>query len=101
MLPVRLSVPAEIDLREIAEYIAERNEAAADRFLMQFADRCDLLSTSPFLGEVCPSNLDGLRMISLQASYVIFYSVEPDRINIARIVHGARDWPSILSSPRD
>ena len=32
----------------------------------------------------------------MEGSYVIFYEVVPDAISIYRLLHGARDLPTIL-----
>lgn len=37
----------------------------------------------------------GLRR-RLHAGYLIFYRVGTDRVEIVRIIHGARDYPSLL-----
>jgi toxin ParE1/3/4 len=99
MLRVRISHPAESDLGGIIDYLAERNPSAAQKFIGQFLERCDLLALNPLLGETCQSTMGEWRMISLQSSYIIFYSVEPDRIEIARVIHGARDWQAMVMPP--
>ena len=35
----------------------------------------------------------------VHGDYLIFYAVEDDYVEVARIIHGARDWLEILGDP--
>ena len=87
---VDLSKRAEADVDEIWTYIARNNEAAADRVIDRIYDRFEMLGEQPDLGESAGHLTAGLRR-TVVGKYVIYYEIEPDRVLIRRILHGARD----------
>ena len=84
------------DLREIREFIASDDPAAADRVLDRVRERLDLLLESPLAGRQRPELAPGLRSFP-SGRYVIFYVAEEGQVRVARVLHGARDieglWP--------
>lgn len=86
------------DLLEIWAYIAEDNEAAADRLLYNFDEKFDLLATQPGLGRSRPELLPGLRSFPA-SSYVVFYLEDRDGVSIVRVLHSARDLGQIEFRP--
>jgi plasmid stabilization system protein ParE len=93
---VRLSGIAESDLEEIGNFIAEDNPLRADGFVLELLDRCyglaNYSSRYPVVGSLrgyevrrCPYR-----------SYLIFYVVLPDGLEIARILHSARDYMRLV-----
>jgi toxin ParE1/3/4 len=91
----RLAYQAERDLEEIADYLADRNPAAAVRLLENLFDKFLLLSQNPFLGE-SRSDLPRKPRCFSVGKYVIFYQPTLNGIEIARVVHGSRDWGSLF-----
>ena len=88
------------DLQTAARRIRRDNPQAADAFLEAAYDTFDFLSRNPGLGrrrgdlgypEVRCWRIAGFRR------YLIFYRELPDRIQIWRVLHGARDLHSALS----
>ena len=78
------------DAAEIWAYIAADNPSAADRLLNYF-DRIFLkLSAQPNMGKGAGKIAPNLRVIST-GSYVVFYRTTKDGIEVARIIHSARD----------
>lgn len=78
------------DAAEIWAYIAADNPSAADRLLNHF-DRTFLkLSAQPNMGKGVEEIAANLRVISI-GSYMIFYRGTEEGIEIARILHSARD----------
>jgi plasmid stabilization system protein ParE len=78
------------DLEEIHDYIAEDDAATADSFLGQLRRRCDLLAEQPMIGRERPELYPGLRSFAF-GRYVILYRVLADEVEIAAVIHGARD----------
>ena len=81
---------AAADAVEIWTYIAADNPSAADRLLHRI-DRIFLkLSAQPNMGKVVGEIAPNLRVISI-GSYMVFYRTREDGIEVARILHAARD----------
>ena len=87
---VRRSRLAANDLMEIWLAIARDDESAADRLLDRFEETCRRLADSPALGRSRDELAPGLRSFPI-ARYVIFYRPVKNGIEIARVLHGARD----------
>ena len=92
---------AEEDAREIALYIAEDNPGTADAFRVALERIREMLADLPEIGSSRSFNnkeLDGLRMLRIPKfeKYLIFYRPVPEGIEIIRVLHGARDIPSLF-----
>ena len=89
------------DIEEIFATIAADQPGAAERFESSVRRECELLAAFPYLGRArafrSPA-LRGLRSrpISGFASWLVFYRVEGDVIEVVRVLHGARDLPATL-----
>jgi toxin ParE1/3/4 len=94
MLVVRTKL-ADEDLLDIWFYVGADDMDAADRLLDQIDTRCDSLGQYPEKGVQRDALMPGMRSI-LTGNYVIFYRVHRDRVEILRILHGSRDFPSIF-----
>jgi toxin ParE1/3/4 len=82
------------DLRAAARYIRRDNPAAARAFLEAAYDTFEFLARNPGVGrnradlgfpEIRSWRVDGFRR------YLVFYRELPNRIQIWRVLHGARD----------
>jgi toxin ParE1/3/4 len=97
MIPVRFSKLALSDLKQIADYIAANNEAAARRVINRLEELCYLLGDLPGLGR--PSNVAGVRKLVADWNYLIAYEIQtrrdgaPRAVVILRVYHGARNLP--------
>lgn len=95
---VRLLGIAEEDFTEIISFIAADNPAAADAVANKIEKNLELLSGNPELGRIPREeeirNL-GYRYLIVQ-DYLIFYTIEARTIFIHRILHGARNYKSLL-----
>ena len=95
---IRLLKIAEEDFTEIIEFIAADNPTAADKVATKIESNLLLLYENPLLGRI-PRDKEirslGYRFLIAQ-SYVIFYTIENKTIYIHRILHGARNYKSIL-----
>lgn len=83
------------DTREIWEYIAADDPAAASRLLRLFDERLKLLRDHPQIGQSLDEVSQGLRCTPVK-SYLIFYREVPDGIQLLRILHGARHWEMLF-----
>ena len=91
----RLSRLAERDLDEMADYIADRNPSAAIQELEKLLKRLALLATQPLMGQL-REDLPGRPRAFCSGSYLILYRPTSDGIEVARVVHAARDVASLL-----
>lgn len=103
-IPYRLVItePAEIDLRDIADYFANElmEPAIARRMITQIAEAIFQLEQLPFRnGLVRDERLagQGIRKL-LVDSYIVFYVVSDGEgtVTIIRILYGKRNWSSLL-----
>ncbi len=95
MAQVQRTRPAEIDLLEIWTYIAEDSAEAAEEVLRSIAQKCRDCAEFPGMGRRRDELSPGLRSV-VQGSYIIFYRPLEDGIRLMRVVHGARDLPSLF-----
>jgi toxin ParE1/3/4 len=94
---VVLSELAEADLADAWVFIAQDNAQAADRLLDQSYEKCEFLAGSPKAGRQRPEVDPSIRSFAV-GSYVIFYRESPTGIEVARVLHGRRDIPSLFRS---
>jgi toxin ParE1/3/4 len=90
-----LTARAEEDLIEIWTYIAADNPAAADRVIDRIEDMFGRVATNPQLGQARTDLAEGLRY-SVSGSYLVLYRQVGADVEIVRVVHGARDVPSLF-----
>lgn len=91
-----LSEKAEADLEEIAAHIAEESPRAAVQVIAAIRAKCELIALQPLLYPVREDIASGFRR-ALANPYGLWFQLLPDgSVRIERIVHGARDLPSLL-----
>lgn len=83
------SVFAELDLEEIADYIARDNPRRALSYLREIREHCRNIVTFPKAAPLCEELGQGIRVIPL-GRYLIFYTVDLDKVRIERILSGSR-----------
>jgi toxin ParE1/3/4 len=86
---------AEADLEDIALYIAEDNVQAARRWIEDMHALCQQLGEMPSMGVAKSSIRPGLRMLPA-GSYLILYQQVDKGVEIAWVLHGARQWQDLL-----
>lgn len=84
------SPTADADLWEILIYVARDNEAAAFRLVETIDEKCRLLARFPGIGTARPELSKNLRSFPY-GNYLILYRAIDDGIEVARVVHGARN----------
>jgi len=100
-LRLHISARADTDLVEIAEYISINNPAAASRSLHSCGDGMKLLARMPTVGpvyEIENARLSGMRKWGVKGfpKYLIFYRFDDHTLFVARVIHGARDLPTLF-----
>jgi toxin ParE1/3/4 len=91
----RLGRLAKQDLADIHNDIEPNNAAAAERLEDLFFDKFLLLSKQPGIGASRPEFAGGdLRVFPVE-NYAIFYRPFDGGIEIARVIHAARDFPAL------
>ncbi len=85
------------DLREISEFIAKDDPAAADRVGRRIIGTVELLAGNPNLGRVLPERPHLAYREIVQRPYRILYHVRKrtQSIEVMRIWHGARGVPRL------
>lgn len=84
------------DVLDIWAYIAQDNPAAADKLLCRIDETMQLLAENPGTGISQYQYREGLHCKPVSKRYLIFYEPIDDGIRIIRVLHGARDWESLL-----
>lgn len=93
---VHLTAEAEFDLEAIGDFIARDNPARALSFLRELRGKCLDLADMPERFPVVPRyETTGVRR-RVHGDYLIFYRVEPGRVVILHILHGAQNYTAIL-----
>lgn len=86
------------DLEDIGQFIARHNPERADSFVDEIIAIYDRLAEHPHMGRDRSELADGMRSFPC-ARYVIFYRVVDRGVEILRVLHGARDLPSLFEAP--
>jgi len=87
------------DLLDIWSFIAQDNPTAADRVSEAIFGACAFLADSPLAGRI-RKELTPLPVrfwvVQPYSNYLIVYGPEKKPLQIIRILHGARNLPSLL-----
>ncbi len=74
-------------LNKFADYIAQDNKSAAEKWLLAFLDKTDQLATHPESGRVVPEYNDPNLRELVDGNYRLIYRIKVDRIYIQTIRH--------------
>ena len=96
MAHYRIAELASDDLAEIHRYIAADNPSAADRLLATLFETFGVIATHPELGTARPEYKGGDLRTFTVGNYVIFYRRVGPIVEVAHILHGARDINSLM-----
>jgi toxin ParE1/3/4 len=81
------------NLEAEADYIAEDNPAAAHRLVQRITRAVDLLAKNPAMGR--PGRVSGTReLVVADTPYIVPYRVRANAVEILRVFHAARKWPT-------
>ena len=101
MHPSQFSPQAWQDALEITAYIGTDNTQTASRFVPALEVTCEQLIALPGMGRVRQfrrKDLQGTRIMPVTGfeNYLIFYAPAGKSIKVLRILHAARDFPTIF-----
>lgn len=96
-MKLRVAKRAAQDLREIKDYIAQDNPAAAVNLLKKLRERFHLLLDSPGIGRNRPEIWPSMRSSGV-GEYLILYRPFTGGIEVVRVVHAKRDLGRIVIS---
>lgn len=91
---------AHADLLEIWVHIANDSFEAADQVLDQIGQKCEMIREFPHIGRLREDLSIGLRSIT-SGKYVICYRVKDDRVDVIRVLHGARNLTAIFQNSQE
>ena len=95
---VRLQKARE-DIVEIAAWIMLDNTVAGDDFLSALEETLRMLSDQPMSGQIykISDNLELRRFrVKRFGKYLLFYRAFDEHIELVRVLHGARDIPTLF-----
>lgn len=95
MNQLRFTREARVDLNDLFDYISRDKPRAAIGVVSRIEKKCRLLARRPMLGTPCDELSPGLRQTSV-GTYVIYYRISPDGIEVIRVVSGFRDLVSLF-----
>ena len=100
-LPITRTDEAVEDIADLHYFFFERDASVAEKFLTCLYETYEMIANMPELGELYhfrnPAMQDArVRRIKKFSNYLIFYRIETDRIEILRVLHGARDYMNLF-----
>ena len=95
-MKVVFSEKAERDLEEIADWIARGNPERARTFVIEFVKAAKSVGRAPRSYSFVDKSRDPHLRRRVHESYLIFFDVGRDAVEILHIVHGARDYALIV-----
>ena len=78
------------DLGDVWDFVSPRGKSAANRFVAKIRKQCRQLARFPGIGRSREELAPGLRSFAVPP-FVIFFQVHDRAVEIARVLHGARD----------
>jgi len=87
---------AERDLNNIFDFIARDNLPAAEKLMETVEQKCQRLASHPGIGALRSDLAAALRAFPV-GNYVNFYREASDGIANVRVIHGARDIPTLFT----
>ena len=92
MLLIEWTASARLDLLEILDYIAERNEPASHQLFERIEQDVEHAAEHPYLFK-SSQRVPGLREIVTHPNYIIFYQVTATSLKVVNVVHARREFP--------
>lgn len=85
--------PASFDRKEIREYIAQDNPAAALALDEMISEKAAQLIDHPGLGR--PGRVAGTRELIAHQNYILIYDIAQDQdlVRVLRVLNAAQQWP--------
>ena len=88
---------ANADLADIFRIVLRGSQSndVAEGFVSRIIQRCERIGNAPHGGRPRDDLEPGLRTVAFERSVVIAYRVEADRVRIANVFYGGRDFESL------
>jgi toxin ParE1/3/4 len=87
------SARAIADLKAVRDFVARENPEAAQETALKIISSIDILSMFPAAGQ--NGRVVGTRELVIAGTpYVIPYRLREGRIEVLRVIHSARKWPT-------
>jgi toxin ParE1/3/4 len=94
-MPIRWLKDAILDLIELRQYVAQDNPHAAQDIARRIIMSIELLRDNPSMGRI--GRVEGTRELVISGlPYIIPYRIKNKVVEILRVLHGARRWPTEL-----
>ena len=90
------SAESERDLNDIFDYIAVHSVSAAEKLVREIYKKFTLLCELPEIGRKRDELLPNLRAFNVD-NYIVFYREKGETLEIARVLHGSRDFTAIFT----
>jgi len=91
-----LTAAAVADLEDISDYISLENPVRAKSFIEELRAACDGILEIPRGYPLVPRHEQfGIRR-KVHGNYLIFYRISGETIEVIHVLHGARDYESLL-----
>jgi antitoxin ParD1/3/4/toxin ParE1/3/4 len=85
---------AQVDVREIVDYVADRSPQNAIKVVQRLYDEFDRIADLPGIGHTREELKDDTLRVTTVYNYLIIYDPTRKPLEILRVVHGARElWP--------
>jgi addiction module RelE/StbE family toxin len=84
------------DLIEIGDFIRQHNAKRAIAFIDELLDRCESLVDMPYAFAIVPRYKKQAIRRCIHQNYLIFYTINQDVVEIIHILHGARNYETLL-----
>jgi len=97
MTKVIYAPEAEFELVEIGGYIALDSERNAEAFVAKLREKAAKVALNPRIYRTRDDLLPGLRSAAF-GNYLILFRIVEGGIEVARIIHGARDLPRLFEN---
>lgn len=88
---------AELDLEAIADYIAADNLERALTFIVELREQCRRIAGNAQAYRRRIELGSDIRSCAY-GNYVVFFSASHDEVTVIRVLHGARDIPTLFGS---
>ncbi|EYE87470.1 RelE/StbE family addiction module toxin [Fervidicella metallireducens AeB] len=100
---IRINPVATADLQEIKKYISEDSVEAATKIIKEIIKKIERLAEFPESGTMLmyKIRLKSKYRYIICGQYPIFYIYENNIVSIQRILHGKRDYMSLLNNDNE
>jgi toxin ParE1/3/4 len=95
-MKVIYSDAAKIDLKKIADWIAEENPVRAHSFVTELGATCEGLLHFPLSNQAVGVFEKETVRRKVYGNYLIFYFVSNQKLEIVRVLHGAQDYADLF-----